>query len=790
MSSIPPTDRPAAGAAAVGRAPVSTYRLQINARRPLGAAAGSVDYLHRLGADWVYLSPLLQSAEGSDHGYDVVDHHRTDEVRGGRSGLAELAAAAHTRGMGVLADIVPNHVGVAVPRESVWWWALLREGRSSPYADYFDVDWAAADGKLRIPVLGGSPEDEAAERATLELRDGILAYYDNEYPIAPGTETGTPQEVHDRQHYRLVNWQRADAELNYRRFFAVNSLAAVTVERPEVFSDSHAEIARWVEDGLVDGLRVDHPDGLADPGGYLRALAGLIGHRYVLVEKILEPGEHLPADWKTDGTTGYDALAVLDRLLTDPAGQAALDALDTRLRGSAAVWPDLVHQAKRDVADGILRSEVLRLARLVPEIDRADDAIAELLSCFGVYRSYLPRHGAEYLAEAVDAAVARRPDLAEVLVLLHRRLLDADSELGRRFQQTSGMVMAKGVEDCAFYRWPRLVSLTEVGADPAIFALSPNEFHSTQRQRLAEWPHSMVNQSTHDTKRGEDVRARVAVLSEIGDEWAAAVPRWLELAPLSDGPLANLLLQTALGAWPIERVRLQEYAVKAAREAQVSTTWTAVNEQFETELAAFVDALYDHPQLSAELGELAARLTPFGWSNSLSAKLITLAGVGVPDVYQGTEIWENSLVDPDNRRSVNLQALAAQLDDLDRRVDAGLTPDVDSSGDAKLLVTSRTLRARRDQPELFTDYRPLVATGPAAEHLVAVDRGGALMLATRLPLGLRTRGGWAGTSVDLPAPPSGTAWVDALTGTTFAPGPTPVGAVLERLPVALLLPQP
>lgn len=769
------------------REPVSTYRVQINARRPLGAAAESIGYLHRLGADWVYLSPLLQSAEGSDHGYDVVDHHRTDEVRGGAKGLATLADAAHANGMGVLADIVPNHVGVAVPRESVWWWQLLREGRSSPYASYFDVDWAAGDGKLRIPVLGGEPETEAAELDRLELRDGVLAYYDNEYPIAPGTESGTPQQVHDRQHYRLVNWQRADAELNYRRFFAVNSLAAITVERPEVFTDSHAEIARWIGAGAVDGLRVDHPDGLADPGGYLQSLAALTDGRYVLVEKILEPGEQLPDRWACAGTTGYDALAVLDRLLTDPAGQPALDALDTTLRGAPAVWPDLVHQAKREVADGILHSEVLRLARLVLQIDRADDAIAELLTCFPVYRSYLPQYGAGYLAEAVDTAVARRPDLAEVLVLLHRRLLETDTELSRRFQQTSGMVMAKGVEDCAFYRWPRLVSLTEVGADPSIFALSPSEFHHTQQQRLADWPHSMVNQSTHDTKRGEDVRARVAVLSEISDEWALAVPRWLQLAPLSDGPLANLLLQTAIGAWPIERDRLQEYAVKAAREAQVSTSWTAVNEAFEAQMSAFVDALYDHPQLHREFTELAARLTPPGWSNSLSAKLITLAGVGVPDVYQGTEIWENSLVDPDNRRSVDLDGLDRQLADLDRRAASGLTPDIDASGDAKLLVTSRALRLRRDRPDLFTGYRPLTASGPAAEHLIGFDRGTAIVLATRLPVGLRARGGWADTTVELPGTAGGP-WRDALTGNSFAPGTTQVSTVLGRLPVALLVP--
>ncbi|MGI8417153.1 MAG: malto-oligosyltrehalose synthase, partial [Nakamurella sp.] len=620
------------------KTPQSTYRLQVNTRRTLDDVARAVGYLGRLGVDWVYLSPLLRSTAGSDHGYDVVDHCTTDPARGGRDGLQKVDEAAHLGGLGVLVDIVPNHVGVQQPAQSVWWWDVLRRGRESPHATAFDVDWDFGDGRIRIPILG----DGEDELAALTVRDGQLWYYDHHFPIADGT-IGTPgdsiatmadnsaRQVHDRQHYELVRWRREDAELNYRRFFAVSTLAGIRVEDPRVFADSHAEIKTWVERGWVDGIRVDHPDGLADPAGYLDALAELTGRRYVLVEKILERGEELPTSWKCAGTTGYEALALLDRLLVDPAGEAALDALDTSLRGALAVWPDMVHDAKRAVADGILRSEVLRLARLAPEIDRADDAIAELLTCFPVYRSYLPI-GDEHLAEALDEAVRRRPDLAEVLVHLAGRLRRAGSEISVRFQQTSGMVMAKGVEDCAFYRWSRLASLTEVGGDPAEFAVSPNDFHARQAHRLATWPAALTSQSTHDTKRGEDVRARISVLSETPDEWADCVTRWLGYAPLPDGPLANLLLQTAFGSWPIDRERLHGYAEKAAREAQVSTSWSAPDTEFERSMHALVDAMYDHPQLHSELTALADRLTPAGWSNSLSAKLIAITSPGVPDV--------------------------------------------------------------------------------------------------------------------------------------------------------------
>jgi (1->4)-alpha-D-glucan 1-alpha-D-glucosylmutase len=759
------------------RVPDSTYRLQITEDWTLTDAAALVPYLQALGTDWVYLSPVLASEPGSAHGYDVVNHDKVDESRGGEAGLTAVAEAAHGAGLGVLVDIVPNHVGVATPALSVWWWDVLRAGPESVHAKAFDIDWAAGGGKIRLPMLGDGDD----ELSKLQVVDGELRYYDHRFPIAHGTADGTPQEVHARQHYELMNYRRADAELNYRRFFAITTLAGIRVEVPEVFADSHREIGRWVDQGWVDGLRIDHPDGLADPGGYLDDLARLIDHRYVVVEKIIEGDETLPESWDCAGTSGYEALAALDRLFTDPAGESVLDELDIQLRGGLRVdWPAMTRFTKRAVADGILRSEVLRLARLVPEIPQADDAIAELLSSFSVYRTYLPL-GAEYLAEAVDRAISSRPELASSIRVIADRLGDVGSEFLVRFQQTSGMVMAKGVEDCAFYRWTRLTSLTEVGGEPAQFSLRPQEFHDVQSERLGRSPNTLTALSTHDTKRSEDVRARISAISEVATEWASAVRDWNRLAPLGDGPMANLLWQAAVGAWPIERPRLHAFAEKAAREAGVSTTWIDSDGVFEQRLHALVDAVYDDPELHSGIVAMASRLLPLGRSNSLSAKLIQLTGPGVPDVYQGTELWDLSLVDPDNRRPVDYRRRFGLL----AAIDGGAKPDLDADdeGVVKLLVTSRALRLRRDRPELFTGYSPIIAAGPAADHLFAFDRGGALSLATRLPAGLEGGGGWRNTTVELPAG----SWVDELTGRRFAGGTTGVDAVFDEYPVALLV---
>ncbi|WP_299167148.1 malto-oligosyltrehalose synthase [uncultured Arthrobacter sp.] len=765
------------------QAPNSTYRLQIRSSFDLAAAADVVPYLVDLGVDWVYLSPVLTAEQGSDHGYDVTDPTSVDPERGGAEAFDALCRTAHEAGLGVLVDIVPNHVGVATPAQNAWWWDLLAKGRDSRYAEAFDVDWEAGGGRIRVPVLG----DSDTEEEQLKVVDRELHYYENRFPIADGTAQpgDTGAQVHARQHYELVNWRRADSELNYRRFFGVNTLAGVRVEVPWVFDEAHSEVRRWFEESLVDGVRIDHPDGLADPAGYLERLRELSGGAYTLVEKILEPGEVLPERWACEGTTGYDGLAVVDRLFVDPAGQPALDAAVP-----TEPFVNMIHGTKRGITDGILRSEVMRLARLVPgsaQLDREQsaDAIAELLTCFPVYRSYLP-DGADHLAEAVLNAKVRRPDLAPVIDALHPLLnpylTDPKAELPElavRFQQTSGMVMAKGVEDTAFYRFNRLTSLNEVGADPSIFALDSYEVHRALLERQESSPLTMNSLSTHDTKRGEDTRARISVLSELAGEWTDDLAQLNRLAPIGDTAFASLMWQALVGAWPLSRERAHAYVEKASREADASTHWTAPNAAFEEKMHDAVDAAFDRPEVNTLITALVEKTAAPGWSNSLGAKLVQLTMPGVPDVYQGSELWETSLVDPDNRRPVDFAARKQGLVDLA----FGALPQIDDGGLAKLLVVSRALRLRKDRPELFSGYRSVVSTGAAAEHVFAFDRGGAVTAVTRLPLGLERAGGWRDTAVVLPEG----SYSCAITGTGFEGGPVPAKRLFETYPVALLV---
>jgi (1->4)-alpha-D-glucan 1-alpha-D-glucosylmutase len=764
------------------RTPVSTYRVQVTHAFDLHSAAELTDYLAELGVDWLYLSPLLRAEPGSEHGYDVIGFDAVDPERGGDEGLREASTAAHQRGLGVLVDIVPNHMGVATPELNTWWWDLLTHGQESAHAEAFDVDWAFGNGKVRVPVLGDGDD----ELGKLEIKDGHLAYYENRFPIAPGTadDGADARTVHGRQHYELMNWRRADAELNYRRFFAVNTLAGVRVELPAVFDAAHGTILGWVHDGLADGLRIDHPDGLFDPKGYLDRLADATGGTYVLVEKILEGDEPLPTDWATAGTTGYDALGDFDRVLIDPAGEQPLTALASRLAGTEVDWHQLVHDAKRAVTDGILHSEVLRLVREAADAvqpgdrERFADAISELLTCFPVYRSYLPLGLADLETAAKDAS-ERRPDLTDQLDAAVALLRDPEQPAARRFQQTSGMVMAKGVEDNAFYRYTRLTSLTEVGGEPSEFAMTAERFHTRQGRRQEQWPSAMTTLTTHDTKRGEDVRARIDVLAELPREWAATVGALEELVPFGDPTFANLLWQATVGAWPVERDRLHAYAEKASREAGVSTTWTAPDEAFESAMHAAVDAVYDDERVAAIIARFAAAIDPAGWSNGLSLKLLQLTAPGVPDVYQGSELWEKSLVDPDNRRPVDF----ATRRELLRQIEAGALPLIDETGAAKLLVVNKALRARRERPELFTGYTPLHAEGAKAEHLLGFDRGGAIALATRLPVRLAEQGGWGDTTVDVGSAPV----LDALTGREHQGGALRVADLFEHYPVALLI---
>jgi (1->4)-alpha-D-glucan 1-alpha-D-glucosylmutase len=755
--------------------PTSTYRLQVRPTWDLDAAASTCGHLATVGAGAVYLSPLLPSAHGSEHGYDVVRFDTVDPQRGGRPAWARLLDAARAHDLRVVVDIVPNHTGVADAAENPAWWDMLRHGQRSPFARWFDIDWSR--GRVLLPVLG---DDFTPDQLRVEGEE--LHYYEHRFPIAPGTgpDRGeTAAAVHERQHYELANFRRADTEQNYRRFFAVSTLAGLRVEDPEVFAPTHAEIGRWLTEDAIDGLRIDHPDGLVDPKGYLDDLRDLAGAQaWIVVEKILESGEELPTDWPVAGTTGYDALAEVCGVFVDPAGERPLEHVYRDLTGDLDDVAAHIRRGKGTAATTILRAEIRRLARLVPGVDRAEDALTELVISFPVYRSYLPRTGAGDLATAIETARAARPDLADPIGALASRLADGSDELAKRFQQTSGAVMAKGVEDTAFYRYTRFIALNEVGGDPSRFGVAPPEFHSAQRRRQDTSPAGMTTLSTHDTKRGEDVRARLAVLAELPHRWRDLAAHLMAAAPIPEPTLAYLLWQTFAGTGLIERERMHAYAEKAMREAAIATTWLDPDLEFEGAVHAAVEAAYDRPEVRDPLSGFIDEITPYGWTNSLGQKLVHLTTPGVPDVYQGTEVWEDSLVDPDNRRPVDFDAIAAALSGLDA---AGRPPPVAADGLAKLWVTSRALRLRRARPDAFSDYTALTASGPAAEHVLAFDRGGAVTVATRLPVGLAGRGGWADTVLDV-----GRVTVDELTGRQV-PAQVPLAELLGALPVALLV---
>ncbi|ASO21370.1 (1-_4)-alpha-D-glucan 1-alpha-D-glucosylmutase [Actinoalloteichus hoggarensis] len=781
--------------------PTSTYRLQLGPEQTFDQARALVDYLRDLGVGALYVSPVLTAVPGSTHGYDMVDPTRAAPVLGGESARKALADRLRDRGLGLVVDVVPNHMGVAVPAANPWWWEVLREGSAAVHADYFDIDFSR--GPILLPVLADDGDGGAAALADLRVADGVLRYHEHEFPLAEGTaatpDGATPAAaaaaVHERQHYRLVSWRRGGAELTYRRFFDISTLAAIRVEDPTVFAATHGELLRWVEEGEVTGLRIDHPDGLADPGEYLRRLREAAPDAWLVVEKILAPAESLPASWPVDGTTGYEVLREVCGLFVDPAGEAPLTALAQELSApeSAAACADphgTESACKHFAAAEVLGAELDRIAGLVttlpvcPDRETARSAALELLRSFPVYRSYLPE-GRAALDEAVVVARAHRPELGSVIDAIAEEMTARPrEELATRVQQTSGMVTAKGVEDTAYYRFNRFVALNEVGGDPARFGVSPAEFHAAAQGRAAGLPTTMTSLSTHDTKRSEDVRARLAVLSELPSEWGDALRRWTARHPLPEASLNLLGWQCLLGAWPIGEDRLRDYLAKAAKEAKLGTSWTAPDADFDAAVAAWPGAVLGDERTVAEIAAFAERVTGPGWSNSLGQKLIQTAGPGVPDVYQGTELWDLSLVDPDNRRPVDFDARR----DLLARLDQGFRPEVDRSGAAKLLVTSRVLRLRRDEPELFTGYRPLTADGPAARHAVAFARGGRhaalVAVATRLPVGLANSGGWRDTIL---AMPDGRAsWIDVISGERVDAAAPLLGDVLARYPVALL----
>ena len=824
-----------------GQVPGSTYRLQLTPDFGFADAAEAGEYLANLGVTHVYLSPVLEAVPGSMHGYDVTDHSRIRGELGGEEGFHAMAKRLCGLGLRIIVDIVPNHM--AVPANLTLnrqLWAVLRDGSTSPQSTWFDIDWAEQDGRMLLPILAG-PLESCLDDLRVEPGGGpdgepALRYFDHVLPLRPGTERRPLRDLLDSQHYRLTWWRQAAAELNWRRFFNITTLIGVRVEDPAVFDATHQVVLRLLAEGLVDGLRIDHPDGLADPRGYLTRLASATNSAWVVVEKILEAGETLPADWDCAGTTGYDALRMVDGLFLDPGAAAPLTAEYARFgrrAGAEAVplrFADVAAVAKREAADTMLSAEVTRLARLAVDVcsgateDDARAVLVEVLAAFPVYRAYV--HSGESQSPAAKAAIAGA--VAEARRRLPERLRGLASEVGAaaagnqrpvsgadasaaefvvRFQQTTGPVLAKGVEDTAFYRWSRLLALNEVGGDPDRFGVLPEAFHVEAERLTAGWPATMTTLSTHDTKREEDVRARLAVLAELPGRWGAQVAQWHEramglrihgrAAVAIDPDTEYLTWQTLVGTWPISRERLAGYLTKAIREADRRTSWADQDPEYEAAVHALAASAIDEPELSGSIAEFVAGIAAPAFANSLGAKLVQLTMPGVPDVYQGCELTGLSLVDPDNRRAVDFARRRALLADLDAgRLSlqnpaeaGGLSLDA-----AKLLVTARALRLRRARPDWFSGgYTPVTAAGPAADHVLAFargdagDRGPAVTVATRLPVGLRGRGGWSDTV--LPLNGGGRAWTDVLTGTVFRGERVLLGELMRALPVALLVPE-
>ena len=989
------------------RLPAAVYRLQFHAGFTFGDARRLVSYLAALGVSDVYASSLLAARPGSRHGYDIVDHARLNPEIGSEADFSALVAALRAHGMGLLLDVVPNHMGIA-QGANAWWNDVLENGPSSPYAEFFDIDWHPVKHELAnrvlLPILGDQ-YGRVLERQelVLELEHGAfwLRYYDTRLPIDPRSATrilayrkealaATLDETHpdfeeflsvitalanlppmtetsaervrerrrekevgrrrlarlvetcepvrdsleetlrvfngkrgdprsfdllDRllagQAYRLAHWRVAADEINYRRFFDVNELAAIRMEHSAVFREAHRLVLSLIESGAVMGLRIDHPDGLFDPRRYFvtlqrsraeqlararldagatrlpadreAALARILAAfdeasasepvadacrpLYLVAEKILARGERLPARWAVHGTTGYEFLNLVAGLFVDAENARALTGAYAAFTGHREPYAELVYQAKQLILDVAMSSELSVLGHALSRLAERNrsfrdftlrsltHALREVVACFPVYRTYVtpddPEIGLQDRA-CVEVAVAfakrRNPAtnvsifdfVRDVLLLRYPDTAD-DAYRGeqqvfvQKFQQFTAPVMAKGAEDTAFYRYHRLVSLNEVGGDPDRFGVSVEDFHKECVARRAQWPHGLSASSTHDTKRGEDVRARIHVLSEIPREWRAAVGRWHRLnrthlrnaddRPAPDRNDEYLLYQTLVGAWPLDAptpdetarftARIQAYMAKATREAKVHTSWINPNEGYDEAVRNFVARILEpsaENKFPADFANFHRPVALLGMFNSLAQTLVKITAPGVPDFYQGTELWDLSLVDPDNRRPVDFAARERALTDLEAHLRAGhLDALVDEllarwpDGRVKLYTIHRALTGRRAHPALFQQgaYVPLQAVGSHAAHVCAFARQMGtesvvvvvprLMAAltghgSRLPLGGEV---WADTRVLL-SPELAGPRIHAFTGEAVAPAgragevALPVAGLLDLFPVALL----
>lgn len=872
----------------------ATQRLQFHAGFTLNDARLQVPYFARMGISHLYASPLLTARDGSMHGYDVVDPTRVSPALGGEAALRRLVAELRAHDMGLILDVVSNHMAVG-GADNPWWLDLLAWGRASPYAEFFDIQWHSPDplleGQLLLPFLGndygatlkagelplrydaqqgrfytehghhhfpicpldygfllhisGQPDLQFlgerftalhplphprertaplhAELAALSARPEVLAAIEQQLTCFDARHPSGLERLHallERQSYRLASWRTAADDINWRRFFDVNELAGLRVERPRVFEATHQKIFDLIRDGLVDGLRIDHVDGLADPRGYCRKLRRRVDalapdrHLPIYVEKILGAEESLPDDWHVDGTTGYEFMDQVSLLQHDPAGAAPLASLWAEHSERPGDFREQALLARQQILNGSLAGDCDRVALALRDVARDDlmtrdltlgaitRALQALVVHFSVYRTYINAAGRsaaddEVFGRAMEGA---RNDLSEadwpVLESL-QRWLGGDNwrtrPYGRsrkllkracvRFQQLTSPTAAKAVEDTAFYRYGALLSRNDVGFDAERFSAPAQVFHQTCAERLLHFPDTLLATATHDHKRGEDCRARLAVISEKSADYARCIARWRPMASTlrghREGPSAGdelLLYQILLSTWPLTlspddphglahyNERVWQWQLKALREAKLDTQWAAPNEAYEQAVQAFIEQLLLHPQgaaLRAEIHAFSEQLAPAGALNSLVQCVLKLTTPGVPDLYQGTEFWDFSLVDPDNRRPVDF---ALRQQQLDIHAPAPALLDDWRSGAIKQAVIARTLAMRAEHPVLFARgrYQPLHVTGPHADRVLAFAREWqgqwAVVVAPRLSAPLLQNSAlplinpreWADTRLELP----------------------------------------
>ncbi|HEU4442339.1 MAG TPA: malto-oligosyltrehalose synthase [Burkholderiales bacterium] len=822
--------------------PVATYRLQFHKDFGFKDAIALVPYLADLGISHLYASPFLKARPGSTHGYDVIDHNAVNPEIGTEAELNRLIGALKKRGMGMVIDLVPNHMGV-LHADNAWWLDVLEKGRGSPYARFFDIDWAR--GKLLLPVLG-KHYGEALEELKLE-RDRktgkwSVRYFDHRFPLNAKSQAGLKRAPKDtlalhrlleKQHYRLAYWRVASDEINYRRFFEITDLAGVRMEDRAVFEQTHGLVARLAKAGGIDGVRIDHPDGLADPKQYFERLSELLPRRWIVLEKILADDEKLPQDWPVHGETGYRFVNLLTGLYIDGAAESRFDRIYQRFTGVRRGFDELARESRMLIMATTLAAELFMLSNWLARIAAGNrytrdytasglrKALAEIAAQFPVYRTYVSARGVSdtdrrVIDGAVDAA-KRATRIADPSVLdFVRSVLTLEAAPARgqrrremlnfsmRFQQFTAPVVAKGVEDTAFYRYNRLIALNEVGGHPSHFGVPLKAFHAAAEERVRRWPYTMLGSSTHDTKRSEDVRARLAVLSELASGWRMTLRRWSSMNRVDTPPSRSdeyHFYQALIGIWPGEVSaqlieRLKAYMLKAAREAKERTSWINPDESYEAALQNFVTRSLENKAFLKDLAGTVARVAHLGLLVGLSQALVKVASPGVPDYYQGTELWDFSLVDPDNRRPVDYGVRAKFLKGIDSSVSPSQLLKNLPDGRAKLHVIRKGLELRRKYPVLFhgANYTPLYADAGREENIVAfaLSDGARTVIAVAPRLFARLME--AGDDAPLGAKAWGEAkiavegsYVNVLTGERHPGGDLRIADLLATFPVALLV---